>query len=275
MHMTDKQKSHANQGHANPDKGGRDQYKRHVDGDITIRGQVETYVPPGAAEQHNTERSEDKAQAKKNYVVGVLTLLVVVVYAGITFWQGCLTRSAVKQTGDQFLLDQRPWLSPKDVPIAGGPVEPGAHFTVHLQVENTGKSPGIHSVSSTEASVKVCPDEFPPPAATGIPFLPEKPPYTYATIFPGRTQGGEFIDYPLDKPTVDNLESGSCGFYIWGQIWYCDLAHVAHYQHFCWKWHRGTAREFDVCTTFNDGDQDHPEKEPKPCPAEWPAGAAQ
>ncbi|MGA8212017.1 MAG: hypothetical protein WB799_00385 [Candidatus Sulfotelmatobacter sp.] len=108
--MTDKPKSQANQSHADPDKGGRDQYKRHVDGDITVRGQIETHIPPDAAQQHNTEREEDKTRAKKNYVVGILTLVAVVIYAGIAGWQGCLNRSLVQISQRTFDTSQRPYI---------------------------------------------------------------------------------------------------------------------------------------------------------------------
>jgi hypothetical protein len=147
--MTDKPKPHANQGHADPDKTGRDQYKRHIDGDITIRGQIETHVPPSAEQQRNTERAEDKRREKKKFIVELLTLAAVVIYAGIAGWQGCISRDLLTTTVKQFQADQRPYVvedgmtmltfstKQKGPPIVGQPIE------VSVQFKNAGKTPAL------------------------------------------------------------------------------------------------------------------------------------
>src|SRR5947209_6455946 len=99
-------KSQPNQPHSEPDKSSKDQYKRHVDGDITIRGQIETHFPPEYVTQQNTEREEDKATHNKNFWVGVLTLIAVTVYAGFTLWQVLLTRESIDNNTKQFQIDQ-------------------------------------------------------------------------------------------------------------------------------------------------------------------------
>jgi len=127
-----------------PNKGGRDQYKRHIDGDITIRGQIETHVPPSAAEQHNTERDEDKRHARKNYVVGVLTLVIVVIYAGLTAWQGWLTRAAIRDAREHFTADQRPYVWNSGIKV--GPITAGQTDRISADIffGNYGKSPALN-----------------------------------------------------------------------------------------------------------------------------------
>jgi hypothetical protein len=144
--MPNKPKSQANQSHPDPHKDGRDQYKRHVDGDITIRGQIETHSPPSAAEEHKAEREEDKARAKKNYIVSVVTLIAVIVYAGITFWQGTLTRQSINNNTQQFQIEQRPYvwylehILPEDVRIVEG-----EQMRINFDWVNYGKTPALKS----------------------------------------------------------------------------------------------------------------------------------
>jgi hypothetical protein len=240
---------------------------------VLVSGSIQAYPPPEIEKKRDAERKQDTAthEAERQVILGRethkiwlerLTLAAVVIYAGIAWWQGCLTRTAIRVSGEQFLLDQRPWLSPKTVPI-NGLVRSGYDMLVNLDVENTGKSPAIHSHGSVQACAEVCPDTFPP---ENVPITRETPPFTYKTIFPGRSQTGEALTYSITQPMIDGLNAGRCGFYVWGMIHYCDVAGYAHYQNFCWKWNKGTPAEFDVCTTYNDGDQDHPQTRPQPCP---------
>ncbi len=87
--MTNKSKSPADRSHANPQDSGKDQYKRHVDGHITIGGQIEVHPPPDSVKAESTEREDEHTYRKKNYTVSWLTLIAVSIYAGLAFWQGC------------------------------------------------------------------------------------------------------------------------------------------------------------------------------------------
>lgn len=86
------------QGHPDPNKGSRDQYKRHIDGDIIVRGQIEAHFPPDFAKAEETERKDQRTYRQKNYTVSWLTLSAVIVYAGLTFWQGCSTKKTADAT---------------------------------------------------------------------------------------------------------------------------------------------------------------------------------
>jgi hypothetical protein len=229
------------------------------------------YIEPGAQidfvkslrEKYDADQKENVAHNKKQLFWTKVGAALILFYAGITLWQVVVTRSALKTSSQQFLLDQRPWLTPKDSPIIGGSVDANSHIVVHLEVENTGKSPAIHSMSHLEISANICPDAYPPPG--GVHLVNDPGPVVYKTIFPGRSQGGDILNYPLDERTMERLNSGACGFYVAGKITYCDLTGFAHYQNWCWKWEKGRPLVWDVCTTYNDGDQDHPEVPPQPC----------
>ena len=123
---------------ADPNQNTRDQNKREISGDIHVRGEVETKFPPDIAEQHKTDRKEDKADAKKRYVVELLTLAAVVIYAGIAGWQGCETKTIIALTQKHFQIDQRPYVKISDIefiepPMVGKPVR------INVVLKNVGK----------------------------------------------------------------------------------------------------------------------------------------
>src|SRR5277367_4039703 len=80
--------------HPDPRQGGRDQYRRHVDGDIRVSGQLEVHAPPDTVKGDNSHRKDEAAYRKRNFIVSLMTLLAVVIYAGLTAWQGCSTKKA-------------------------------------------------------------------------------------------------------------------------------------------------------------------------------------
>ena len=77
------------------DRKGKPEHK------VAVSGSIQVYRPPEIEQRHSTERKEDetthKAERKEDrgrettrmWLEG-LTLLAVLVYAGITFWQGTL-----------------------------------------------------------------------------------------------------------------------------------------------------------------------------------------
>jgi hypothetical protein len=80
--------------HSDPQQNERDKYERHISGDIYVLGEIEAKRPPDLTQEHNTERKEDKAHQNKKFVVEILTLITVAIYAGLTCWQGCSTKHA-------------------------------------------------------------------------------------------------------------------------------------------------------------------------------------
>jgi hypothetical protein len=102
-----------NQGHADPNNSGRDKYERHVDGDITVRGQLEVHAPPDLIQREETERAKDRTHKKREFLVSLITLGFVILYAGLTAWQGCSTRSVVTEAQNAnkiAIAANRPWI---------------------------------------------------------------------------------------------------------------------------------------------------------------------
>jgi len=63
---------------------------------VRITGTIKVGRDPSLTQEHNTERREDAASETKKYRVEIATLVVVIIYAGLTFWQGWLTRDIAR-----------------------------------------------------------------------------------------------------------------------------------------------------------------------------------
>ena len=108
-----KVKTEPDQRHSVPDHAEADNHERHISGSINVRGEIETKRPPDLTLEHNTERKEDNAHEKKKSRAEIATLVVVAIYAGLTWWQGCSTKKAADaaqtaaSTAKQALIDSR------------------------------------------------------------------------------------------------------------------------------------------------------------------------
>ena len=177
-----KVKTNPNQQHPDPNHPEGDNHERHISGSINVRGEIETKRPPDLVKEHATERKEDAAHEKKKFVVECITLAVVAIYAGLTAWQGCSTKTAadaaqsaaitadatLKSSKEQFRTDERPylWAGPKAafsdtkgqgvifIPVGNDKVS----VNIAVDVVNSGKSPAIE-VIATPSHLKIGPSE--------------------------------------------------------------------------------------------------------------------
>ena len=120
---------------------------------VLVSGSIQAYPPPEVEKKHNAERQEDAAahEAERQIDLGReshkvwlerFTLLAVIIYAGITFWQGRLTRESIDNNASQFQIDQRPYIWTTEV----GPkmtIEAGQRMWANMQIANFGKSPAL------------------------------------------------------------------------------------------------------------------------------------
>jgi hypothetical protein len=243
--MSEKSKPHANQGHSDPNKAGRDQYKRHVDGDITIRGQVETHLPPSTTDKHDAEREEDKGREKKKFVVEVLTLIAVIIYAGLTWWQGSMTREIINNSSEQFRQDQRAWVASKSMAMH---IKVGDPIYAQTGIANAGKTPAFEvkvDFSLKFSHIPLSIEEY--VRSTGRPQLTTAP--STAVLLPG-------VEFPLNIPVEermiappelpDMLLQHKQFIYLFGEITYEDAFKRRHLSRFCGEWdqYRGA---FEAC----------------------------
>jgi hypothetical protein len=204
--VTSKPQPARDKSHAQPDKGGREQYKRHVDGDITVRGQIETHLPPESAHKHDAEREQDAAAHRKNFVVGLLTLIAVTIYAGLTAWQAYLTRESINNNTKQFQIDQRPYLWTANTRPQTN-IKVGEKMWANIHTADYGKSPAI--------DVKITGKIFIGPTARKDAYqwfdvlgdrVLNSPDDSVTVIPPG-------IPTPLTKDTIESTAFGAGGFF--------------------------------------------------------------
>jgi hypothetical protein len=137
-------KSKPNAKHSDLSKGGRDQYERHVDGSITVHGQVETHFPPDFVQAYNAENAAKTFQEKKNLRLSRLALLGVVISTGITAWMAYMTK-------EHFQIDQRPYVwSNGNIPPERIHIVPNEKMWISVAWVNYGKSPALKFTGRTK-----------------------------------------------------------------------------------------------------------------------------
>ncbi len=117
--MSDKYKHKKPHTHPNEGSGKQDPCNR----DVRVHGAIEVHPPLSLIDQHNTERTEDKTQQNKNYVISKLTLISVIVYAFLTLAVVVVGIFSNKISRDAMRQSQRPWIGPyKQIPLITGPI---------------------------------------------------------------------------------------------------------------------------------------------------------
>ena len=67
----------------------------------------------------------------------------------------------------------------------------------------------------------------------------------------------------LTEDNIKAIKAGGCNLYAIGRITYRDIFGHPHWRHGCGYWRKDTPKTFDVCRSYNDGDEDYPNgKEP-------------
>lgn len=146
-------------------------------------------------------------------------------------------------------LQGRPWVGfgrfifPK--------VETGSVLPFTVSIQNFGSSPAVHVHFSVHMRL-IC-----------GPF-PAKPVYgdtgeaSYTTLMP--REGINGIEgrqpQPVTKEAIDLLTAGKCSLYVFGIVQYRDIFRREHYRHHCSVWLPKT-NEFQICSVYNDGDEDY------------------
>jgi hypothetical protein len=196
-----KNKPHKPQPPAQPDAGQR-RWDRN--NNTHVRGEIEVEISPSLATLHNTERREDTAHERKKFRVEIATFLAVLAYAGLTFWQGGLTRrlattaeQSLTASKEQFRSDQRPYVwanarsgnSGKFLLVMEGKDAKEFIVDVAIDVINSGRSPAVNMthtipeviVGPTDETVRRA-REFTPhyPDTAGTVLVPGEGPLTVA-----------------------------------------------------------------------------------------------
>jgi hypothetical protein len=255
---TESDQRHSDQHHTEPDN-----HEHHISGSIDVRGEIETKRPPDLTLEHKTERKEDNAHEKKKFVAEIATLVVVAIYAALTWWQGCSTKKAADAARDNIIqiernvhLDERAWLGVENIP---GSAKIGEFFGAVVYFKNTGKTPAknmrfagqLDKGQSDPDAAGQCGDALKDTSRWIV-----APGSTHS--IPARTVGQWPI---LQKGWQKSLSDKGQKIYIYGCVVYDDIfIDKPHWMTFC-AWWRDDISAFQNCEHGNDiGDGDIPEK---------------
>jgi len=120
---------------------------------MDIAGKVEVSRSPSFEEQHRAERKEDSAHQGKNYVVSLITLVSIIIYAFLTFLMYCATKdsadaakSAADSTRQALIASNRAWIEITLAPPWGDLTRDQAReklefISLPLQFKNIGRTP--------------------------------------------------------------------------------------------------------------------------------------
>lgn len=273
--------------HSSPDHGGGDPQKRKVTGEIRVSGSVETNITSGFIEQYKAAKNENTPRDNWRFVVEVITLIVLLAYAGITAFIYLANNTSAKaalsaaNTADSTLrLTERAWIVVKlNPPFDFTKFPDKAPVTLNVTFLNTGKTPAWNVKGTIAANLM---------------------PTSYSPDFSYQTGSGEEVtlggtmspDHPIimaitPKITRDNLtissETGPVGeaatvsenlrinirknawyLAINGRVTYDDIFGDHHWVQFCFPLGNDTTFGFTKanmdCTKYNDTDKPSVEK---------------
>lgn len=125
--------------------------KEHCNASVYMKSGVEIDLSEGFKQQHDTEYGQTTARENRQFWATVGTAILVAIYTGIMFWQGCETKTIITITQQQFQRDQRPYVAiggfemidtttgKEGIPVVGRPIQ------VNAIVKNVGKTPAINT----------------------------------------------------------------------------------------------------------------------------------
>lgn len=257
----------------NPDAGHPDDQKDTAH--VYVHGAIEAHPPQSLLDRHNaerkedsttriTERKEDRGSEGKKLLLELGTFVAVAVYASVAWWQGCLLKQSIQNAQENFIKDQRAWISvsvPNFFPLDGQTIP------LKIQIVDTGKTVAKNVNGDFFATV-LDKGEKPPFDKFGVGH-PHNRIYAGA-IFPTATPPLEsvvtVVKYGAGAPVVivpdqalrdKILTTGESYIVFFGKITYCDVFHVKHWTSFC----NGSGKALDLsgvkeCIAYNDVDTD-------------------
>lgn len=192
---------------------------------------------------------------KRQFVVAVITVVVLVIYTSIADYQACQMRRATDAARDSadattkaVLLDERAWIGPVDSPIIEWEV--GKKFEVAIPLKNTGKTPGTH-ITTVMAIRSLSPQEMPTftdfvtPTGRGV-LQPSA--VTYLAFF---------SDKALSQTDFDAVKSGKLTVWVYGRITYDDIFGRHHWTTFAQTFNP-IKKGLDTYGTNNEVDAENP-----------------
>jgi hypothetical protein len=239
----------------------------HISGTVEVRS-LDSFIRQRTTErqedsaEHATERKQDGGRESHKILREWLTFVAVAGYAFVAAWQGCLMKETVQTTRDNFVKEQRAWIS---VPLPNSFPMDGPTIPIRLQLVDTGKTVAKKVNGSFIATTLNKGDKLPfdwfhdghaySKLYAGAVFPTANPPLeTVITVVKyGPREPETVIVTPELRDRV--LRSDESFIVLLGKIIYCDVFHVSHWTTFC----TGSGKGIELsgvqdCMGYNDVD---------------------
>ena len=157
----------------------------NISGNIHVTGDIETHVPPKIAQQREAAEVKKESRDFVRFVVECATVVLIAIYAGLTLWQGCLTRELVVLGQKTYDASQRPYIGLNTIEIdyvnskdpdrthsSKFPTDQSDGLAFTIKIKNFGPVPGTNYKARCKGFVD------------NIPMLGFGVPDTPTTVFP-------------------------------------------------------------------------------------------
>jgi hypothetical protein len=202
--------------------------ERKISGSVHVEGKLETSIPEDLLRQHETERKEDTAQAKKNRRIEISTLVVISIYTAVAALQWfAISKQADSAERANKLLEAQilPYLVVQHLDLAG-PILPGQPTKITNSFVNEGGSVALEVQNKTKVDYKI----------DGT-----TPDYDFKVSTGSRGSIGakEAFDIPpmalrpLTTGEIDQIRTGAVKIYVSGLIIYSDFRRTVHHSYWC------------------------------------------
>ena len=245
------------QSSALPSQQSDNEQRRKITGELHVRGEIEASIPAGVIEAYRSARKENTSRDNWRFLVEVLTLVTVLVYASLTAWQAETTQTIANLTRNQFEADERPYIL--FAPSERHGFRQDGHFFVDMFPVNYGKSPAIRARS--EQKMFIGPDAMSQASewfsALGSVQFPSDSNHPEGMIAPGISppQEGNWKSFVSDEAVSpklinDLLSSQDHGVVIVYRVQYMSLSGNPYQTDVCFAFIKGGA--FGQCPNHND-----------------------
>jgi hypothetical protein len=232
-----------NSGHDVNAKPKADESKAFPNGPIAV-----VCIPPAPTDEERAEKKRENRRKVIKFYGEIAGLIVLALYTTFTYLLLKSSNKTLKQSSEQFRLDERAWVGVNETDFKFAVGQPGQFLIV---IVNSGKTPAIHTHVLMEGRSVI--------AGQSITFQHSAVQhgfYSDTVIQPGaKVTTVTTTDTPLTQEQFNAAKSGKVITYVFGTIIYNDIfpSSPVHHTTFCAVLMPGLERSND-CAGHNEAD---------------------
>jgi hypothetical protein len=216
----------------------------------------ELQIPRSIIDEYYTNQEKHRPQEQRKFHIQIGTFIVAFLALGVSTYQGCLTRRAVRNSEDSLRLDQRAWVGAVEIDnpsLLDGTrhvyLKQGAAAFFNVVITNTGKTPALKVGTLINWLILPSATPFSPVSGstTGHPSLTVIQPQMRLTLTT------RMENEQVSRERISALASGSHNLYLFGEISYVDIFGDQHRTKFC-AMLTPNLDAFGSCNSHNEAD---------------------